>query len=77
MSTLQYLALSVVVNFLLQDWGALFQRWNIFIVGYQVSTVSGILCSCEFLVTGLGSIIFKMRYLYSGLSGEYSIWHCL
>ena len=77
MSTLQYLALSVVVNFLLQDLGALFQRWNVFIVGYQVSNISGVLCSCEFLVAGLGSIIFRMNYLYSGLSGEYSIWHYL
>ena len=55
----QYLVLCVAVNFLLQDWGALSQKWNIFIEGYHVSTVSGIVCSCEFLVTGLGSIILK------------------
>ena len=33
---------------------------------YQVSRVSGNVCSLEFLVTGLGSIISEMKYFIVG-----------
>ena len=37
-------------------------------MGYWVGTVSGIVCSCKFHVTGLGSIISEMEYFHKGLS---------
>ena len=33
---------------------------------YQVNTVSGFVCSYEFLVTGLGGIISDMKYFIVG-----------